>query len=177
MPEELKEKVLVFDEKTPKSYKDKQFWECVTGEGGRFTCWDKSLADAIIIGSETKVKYEVKKSEKYTNYTIKAVAIQKEDGSWGEWLEAARSKGGGKPFDSDAANKRTCLQAAATIVAAQMAKGNVSNPVATILKTTSDLMNGVFAKGATAAAPAETKVTKKAQVVEAEEVETEEVPF
>lgn len=177
MPEELKEKVLVFENKESKSFKDKTLWELTTGEGGRFTCWDKGIADAIPLEQQVKVRYEVKKTDKYTNFTIKAVSIAKDDGSWGEWIEQAKTAGrGGKPFDSMAANKRTCLEAAATIVAASMAKTSVANPVASTLEITAKLMAGLFAEK-----PAETPKAvpaKKAQMVEAEEVQEEEaVPF
>lgn len=182
MADDLKEKVLIFEEKNEKPYKDKKLWELLTDGGGKFTVWDAGLAAAIVIGQEVKVKYEIKKTEKYTNLTIKAVANQKEDGSWGEWLEEKKGggKGGFKAFDGESANKRQCLSAAAAIVSAQMAKTTVANPLASVIDLTAKLMAGVFG----AAKAPEVKVgagtvVKKATVVDAEfsDAEPEEVPF
>lgn len=185
---DLKEKVLTFEDKVEKNFKDKKLWELMTGEGGKFSCWSAEIAAAIVVGEEVKVRYEIKKTEKYTNFIIKAVAKQSESGTWGEWLEEkkwAGKAGGFKAFDGEGANKRTCLQAAATIIAAQVAKAPAaSNAVAlaSVLDMTAKLMTGVFGPAKVAPEPAKAVVpaVKKASIVDAidspQDLE-ESVPF
>ena len=101
------------------------------------------------------------------------------------WVEGKAKAGGpAKQFDSEAANKRACLEAAARIVAASVMKatqpGSLIIHTTSTLKVAAELMNGMFAKkSAEAPAPAAVAAApngKKAAPV-AEEPQGEEVPF
>lgn len=171
---ETKEKTLVFTGKEEKEYNGKKLWDFETEEGDRFASWSKTVVDAIKMDVAAKVRYTVKKNGQYTNRTLVAVW----DGA--KWLAEERKAFGNKPFDSEGANKRACLQAAATIVATNAKSQAQGTQAATfaVLAVTAELMSKLFGKAAlaTVEAPKPRVVPLRDEV--AEEVEqAEEVAF
>jgi len=176
--EGTKEKEVTVSSKSSKQLAGgKTVYKLETDEGARLDCWDKTLYDVIAEGVAVKLRWTEKKNGEYTNRTVVGVSVLQESGEFGPWLEQVKRAGSGpKQFDSDGANRRACLQAAATIVGAAIAKaasaGSVSVHTATTLKVAEEFMSGFFKKAAPAAAP-------KAKVEAAHEPEPqeEEVPF
>lgn len=148
----------------------RKVYDFETAEGGKFACWDADMAAKIPLNIPLKVKWGEKKNGQYTNRSIRAVAVMQDDGTYGAWFEQPRkSGGGGKQFDSEGANMRACLQAAATLVASSVIKTSTPGTVALLqantIKLARELKDSLFSKAAASKPAPEVKKVEKEKVV------------